>query len=133
VLFSPDEVDRFLELQQRGIIPPGRSCAIFVLGRYTSNQQSLPRDLEPFLEKEIPASMDWFVCAFGKDELSCLEAAVDAGGHARIGFENNIFQATGEPAQSTASQVSVLVQSLISNAYRIATPAQARELLFSGM
>ena len=131
VLFDPDELRRLIALQREGVIPPGRSCAIFVLGRYTSNQQSSPEDLEPFLDVGVPDDMDWFVCAFGSREQDCPLAAAQAGGHARVGFENNLLQPDGKPATSTASQVSSLARKLREFDIIPATPAEAREILFS--
>jgi len=101
---------------------------LFVLGRYTADMQSDPADLEPFLERDL-AGLDWFTCAFGYREQACVLAAIDAGGHARVGFENNLYLPSGELADDTAALVASLAGALREKGLRPATAAAARQLL----
>ena len=107
ICYSPADVTRLLDLRKRGIIPFSQPFALFVLGRYTEDQQSDPADLTPFVdalgEEEIP----WAMCAFGQRELDCVEAAVKAGGHVRVGFENNVHRPDGTLARSNGELVSL--------------------------
>lgn len=48
ILYSAEDVMRYVELCRRGIIPTGRHWVLFVLGRYASGQRSRLRDLLPF-------------------------------------------------------------------------------------
>jgi len=56
-------------------------------------------------------------------------AAIDAGGHARIGFENNLYLPGGELANNTATLVASLVTALGERACRAASAVTARQLL----
>ena len=84
---------------------------LFVLGRYTENQQSIPADLDPFIswQRANCSDADWAVCAFGKQETNCLIAAYQAGGKARVGFENSFWNADGTVAQSNSERCAEIV------------------------
>jgi uncharacterized protein (DUF849 family) len=128
IVFSVDEFQHFLDYRDRGMIPAGHRCVLFVLGRYNVNFQSDPSDLEPFLQHDLDG-LDWFTCAFGSREQECVMAAIDAGGHARVGFENNLLLPDGETAASTAALVTSLVEAMRENDYRPAGSDSARQLL----
>jgi len=128
ILFSAEELDRFIDYRARGVIPAGHRCVLFVLGRYSANFQSDPADLEPFLARDLDG-LDWFTCAFGRREQECVLAAIDAGGHARVGFENNLYLPDGSLAEDTAELVASLVAALRDRGLTPATSAAARQLL----
>ena len=111
IVFSAEDLQRFIDYRERGIVPAGHRCLLLVLGRYRADFQSEPGDLDPFLQQDL-GGLDWFVCAFGRREQECVLAAVRAGGHARIGFENNIHLPDGALADSTAQLVASLVDAL---------------------
>jgi len=128
ILFSDEELAQFLRLKQSGVIPHSHRCVLFVLGRYALNFQSDPGDLDPFIARDL-AGIDWFVCAFGAQEQACVNAAINRGGHARIGFENNLQLPNGETAASTTQLVVELGKSVQAQIRPIATSVQARQLL----
>ena len=128
ILFSDEELAQFLKLKQNGIIPASHRCVLFVLGRYAVDFQSYPTDLDPFLACDL-AGLDWFVCAFGAKEQACISAAIVHGGHARIGFENNLYLPDGEIAANTAQLVGELAGSITASDRIIATSDQSRHLL----
>ena len=128
IVFSAEELQHFLDYRERGIIPAGHRCVLFVLGRYNVNFQSNPADLEPFLQHDLDG-LDWFTCAFGSQEQACVMAAINAGGHARVGFENNLYLPNGEMAASTSTLVSSLVDTLQAVDCRPADSTRARHLL----
>ena len=108
IVYDDDDLRRLLSLQDRGIVPEGRLCTLFVLGRYLENRESEPSDIGPFLLAMGDRAMDWFVCAFGSREHDCVLAALRQGGHGRVGFENNLLRPDGTVADSTAEQVDAL-------------------------
>ena len=112
ILYEAGEVDRFFRLKQEGVIPFARPFLLFVLGRYTTDQQSEPEDLKPFLDALGERDVPWAMCAFGRRELACAEAAVAAGGHVRVGFENNLDMADGSLAGSNADLVAATAESV---------------------
>lgn len=88
--------------------------ALFVLGRYSADQQSQPADLAPFIARmqADDLTLDWACCAFGRSEIACLKAAHAAGGKMRIGFENAIHRADGTLARDNAERVRDLITEL---------------------
>ncbi|WP_119459106.1 3-keto-5-aminohexanoate cleavage protein [Rhodospirillaceae bacterium SYSU D60014] len=107
ILYSAEELRRFEDLRRRGIVPGERPFVLFVLGRYTPGQRSTPGDLLPFLNP-LPVDIVWAVCAFGARETACALTAAGLGGHARVGFENNMKLADGSIASDNAALVAQL-------------------------
>jgi uncharacterized protein (DUF849 family) len=105
ILYSPEDCVWFAELRRRGVVPYDRPFLLYVLGRYTPGQKSVPADLLPFLDADAGRAADWAVCAFGARECACALTAAALGGHARIGFENNIYLANGSPAPDNAALI----------------------------
>jgi uncharacterized protein (DUF849 family) len=104
ILYAPEEVTRFHELRARGVIPQRRPFVLFVLGRYGAQTEAQPPDLLPFLgahDMDCP----WATCAFGRQEGACVLTAAGLGGHARVGFENNLWRADGRLAANNAELV----------------------------
>lgn len=56
-------------------------------------------------------------------------AAINTGGNARVGFENNLYLPNGEMAASTATLVSSLVDSMQAAGCQPADSTSARQLL----
>ncbi len=104
IVYSAAEVERYHALAARGIIPGKRHFLLFVLGRYSADQTSAPRELLPFLAVDIGAS-PWAVCAFGAREGACGLVAAALGGHVRVGFENNTRLSDGSVASDNAALV----------------------------
>ena len=107
ILYTPEEVRRFHDLRGRGLIPQRRPFVLFVLGRYAGQVEGQPRDLLPFLAAH-DAECPWAACAFGRREAACVLTAAGLGGHARVGFENNLWLAHGTLAASNAQLVGQL-------------------------
>lgn len=128
IVYSAEELQQFLDYRDSAVIPASHRCVLFVLGRYRVDFQSQADDLDPFLRHDLDA-LDWFVCAFGQREQQCVLAAIEAGGHARIGFENNLYLANGDLAGNSAALVTSLVDALAERGYRPARAEHARQLL----
>ncbi|MBX2870220.1 MAG: 3-keto-5-aminohexanoate cleavage protein [Acidiferrobacterales bacterium] len=126
-----DELDliRLLMLRDQSVIPAGRLCILFVLGRFLENRQATPDDITPFLKQVKNEELDWFVCAFGSHEQACAISAIEQGGHARIGFENNLLLADGSTAANTAELVTALKQQMLALDHVPANGQEAREIL----
>ena len=109
ILYAPADVDRLARMIETGVIPRGDTEVLFVLGRYSADLESDPADLLPFLDALarlraiVPA--EFMVCAFGRSETAALEAALRAGGKARVGFENSLWMADGRRARDNAERV----------------------------
>lgn len=127
IVFDADQVRILVRLIHRGIVPHSEPCVLFVLGRYTPDQQSEPTDLDPLLEVS-PFREGWFLCAFGKQELACVDRALAQGGHARIGFENNLHRPDGARAAGNAELVGLAATRALQRGRSPANADQAREL-----
>ena len=127
IVFDADQVGFLAGLVHRGIVPHSDPSVLFVLGRYTPDQQSAPSDLDPFLDVS-PFREGWFLCAFGKHELACMDRALSRGGHARIGFENNLCRPDGTRADSNAELVGLAATRARHRGRSPANADRAREL-----
>lgn len=112
ILYSAEEASRLGEMEKRGLIPFDEVPVLFVLGRYSPGQISEPADLLPFIDPRPPASRHWMVCAFGHHETACVTAAALLGGHARVGFENNLHMPDGTLAAGNEDLVSAARKAL---------------------
>ena len=127
IVFDADQIRFLVGLIHRGIVPHSDPCVLLVLGRYTPNQMSVPSDLDPLLEVS-PFQEAWFLCAFGKHELACVDRALGRGGHARIGFENNLYRPDGAQAASNAELVGLAATRALQRGRPPANADQAREV-----
>jgi Uncharacterized conserved protein len=55
--------------------------------------------------KENELNADWAVCAFSKEEISCLKTAIKLGGKIRVGFENSFLMPDGTIAPNNETKV----------------------------
>jgi len=105
ILYAAEDVAAFADLQARGVIPDTRPFLLYVLGRYTPGQKSVPEDLLPFMIEAEQLDADWAICAFGARECACALTAAALGGHVRVGFENNVLMADGSAAGDNAALI----------------------------
>ncbi len=131
IVFSTQGITRFHDLRRRGIIPGEAHFLLFVLGRYSIGQLSVPQDLLPYLAVHDPRD-DWALCAFGPWESACTLAAAALGGHARVGFENNLQRSDGKPAAGNAELVAQLRDGAALLGRPVADARLAREMLMGG-
>ena len=109
ILYDTADVAHWQRLRASGVIPEAKWFLLFVLGRYSAGQTSSPRDLLPFLAAD-DGNYPWAMCAFGPEENACAIAAAALGGHARVGFENNLYLKDGSLAPGNAALVSQVTQ-----------------------
>ena len=128
ILYTPDEVRRYHDLVRRGIIPGDRHYLLFVIGRYDSEPD--PEKLTAFLAVNNGAR-PWMVCAFGAAEAASVSAAAAAGGHARVGFENNLRLSDGTTAPDNAALVQQARASCQMIGRRLASTDEARATLLA--
>lgn len=129
ILYGAEEVTRFFRLCDKGVIPFARPFLLFVLGRYAADQQSVPEDLDPFLDALGGRDVPWAMCAFGRRELACAEAAIAAGGHVRVGFENNLHRADGTVAATNADLVAATAGRIIALGHEVMTGDEAKRFI----
>ncbi len=133
ILYDDADVMAYLALRRRGIIPEPRHWVLLVLGRYTGGQSSV-RDLIPIhsawrAEPGLTDNISWAVCAFGQRECECAIASAALGGHARIGFENNLLLPDGRVARDNAELAGSFAAVAHLLGYRLSTAHDMRALL----
>ena len=130
ILYSPGEVQRFVDLRNRGVITDNKPFALFVLGRYTTDLTGRPEDLDAFIAA-APPDLGWAVCCFGRTEADAALRAASVGGHARVGFENNLLLPDGSMAPDNAALVHLAAEAGRQQGRPVATADQVRALLAS--
>ena len=66
------------------------------------------------------------VCAFGRKETACVAAGALLGGHARVGFENNLVLPSGVTATDNAALVTAAAAALEACGIETASAEQLR-------
>ncbi len=125
ILYSPTEVERFVRLRQKGVIPDSAPFVLFVLGRYSNDLTGDPAELDGFTAA-LDDDTEWAVCCFGRTEQQAALLAASGGGHARVGFENNLVLPDGQIANDNAALVRLAVT--CRNERPIATATDVRKL-----
>ena len=128
ILYSAEDVIRFESLRQRGVIPGDNISVLYVLGRYTQGGASSAVEVLPMLNA-MTSDVIWSVCAFGATEAVCMLVAAGLGGHARVGFENNMQLLNGEVAMHNAALITQVTERVASMGRRVAVGSEARSLL----
>lgn len=77
----------------------------------------------------LPKNCEWAAFGAGRHAFPMLAQAFILGGHCRIGMEDTVYLAKGLPAPSNAALVEKAVRIIRELGGRIATVAEARELL----
>ena len=106
ICYEPEDIDLLSKLLEKANITKNGTWCLFVIGHY-SGKISDPNKIPLFLDKLKRNNLksDWAVCAFGKEEMSCLKEAINLGGKIRVGFENSMLMPNGEIALNNHSKV----------------------------
>lgn len=110
ILYDLGDLVLLREALNRGIVPADMRDVLLVLGRYDPPRAARVEDLNPWLAALGDDFPDWTVCAFGATERAVTRAAMKAGGHVRVGFENNLCRADGQFAANNAENVAHAVE-----------------------
>ena len=130
IVYDVADLQRWQALRAQGVIPDAPWSLLFVLGRYSVGQTSEAKDLLPFVMAHT-GQEPWSMCAFGAGEHACATTAVALGGHARVGFENNLLLNNGQVAPDNAALVRQIADSARVLGRSLYTAAQAREAFFA--
>jgi 3-keto-5-aminohexanoate cleavage enzyme len=99
----------------------------FILGTPSGAPANI-RTLATMIDS-LPPDCIWFVGGIGKDQLPITSLALSAGGHVRVGLEDNIYYSGGVLAKSNAELVSRIVRIARELGRDVASPDEAREVL----
>lgn len=101
ILYDAADFARMETLQQRGLLPKGPLAILPVMGRYSGTGAEMA-ELDAYLTAGI-ARHAFMLCAFGPNEAAFMAAGATHGGHARVGFENNLCLPDGSLAPDNAA------------------------------
>lgn len=82
-----------------------------------------------FMAAMLPEDATWSVFGVGRAQFPMVRAGVRAGGHVRVGLEDNLYLEQGVLAPSNAALVERAVEIVREEGRVPATPAEARSLL----
>lgn len=82
-----------------------------------------------FMKASIPEGSVFTVTGIGKAQFTMAAMTIAAGGHVRVGFEDNIYIRKGVLAKSNGEMVEKAVRISKEIGREIATPKEAREIL----
>lgn len=82
-----------------------------------------------FMRSLLPNNATWSAFGVGRAQFPIVTAAVRAGGHVRVGLEDNLYLAPGRLAPSNAALVEEAARLIVAEGRTVAGPAEARRLL----
>lgn len=128
ILYSPDEVRWFDDLRGRGIFHDDLPFVLFVLGRYGTRDYGDPAGIKDYRQALGDERVPWAVCCFGPREDEASQIAATDGGHARVGFENNLLMPDGSEAPDNAALVKLAAGHAHAAGRQLATANDVRQL-----
>jgi uncharacterized protein (DUF849 family) len=123
IVFGAAELARAEAFAARGVLPE-RFSTLAVLGRH-SPAGATQAELDAYLAAGF-SGRPWMVCAFGPGEAGFAAQAAQAGGDARVGFENNLHLPDGTVAPSNAAIVAAAADEARASGRRLATADELR-------
>lgn len=106
ICYYPEHIELLSRLLAQAGLPREELWVLFTIGHYSgriSDPQTIPDFVKTLRDENIQA--DWGVCAFDKEEESCLKMAVQHGGSVRVGFENSMVMPDGTIATDNVQKV----------------------------
>lgn len=126
ILYSVEDVKRFEAMRRRGVFADAAPFVMLVLGNYTDAKAGTVSELDGLLAAADFDALPWAVCCFGANEQAVMLAALNRGGHVRIGFENNVVLADGSPATDNAALIRQFTAAAAASPRQPASSVEAR-------
>ncbi len=82
-----------------------------------------------YLKSRLPNDSIWSAFGVGRHSLEIAKQSIAAGGHVRVGFEDNLYLQKGVLAKSNAELVTQAVQTVEKLGCEVASGAQSRQML----
>lgn len=124
-VFDTNMVGAALELERMGLIGPPLYFDFVMGGR---NGQAADIRQLGYLVSMLPPGAEWCASGIGASQVSTMLMAIGAGGHVRVGLEDNLYLRRGVKA-SNAELVERVVRIAGEVNREVASPAEAREML----
>jgi 3-keto-5-aminohexanoate cleavage enzyme len=126
IVYDAAELVRLDALAVRGVLPDSPLAVLAVLGRY-SDIGATDSELDAFLAAGL-GRHQWMLCAFGPRETAFMRQSARLGGHARVGFENNLRLPDGSLAPDNASIVAATAAAARGSGRGVASAQELRRL-----
>lgn len=110
ILYTAEDASRYATLRDRGVLGEESRFVLFVLGSYANGVHGEPADIGEFCQALGDDAVAWAVCCFGARENEAARVAAERSGHARVGFENNLYMPGGDLAPDNAALVRLAAQ-----------------------
>ena len=125
-VFDVGHVRLARHLIDKGVIarPPFFQLALGVDWGAPANVETIA-----YMKRLLPSDALWAAFGISRQSLQTATLSFLAGGHVRVGLEDNLYLRHGELAPSNAALVEQAVQSIRLHGGEIATPREARALL----
>jgi 3-keto-5-aminohexanoate cleavage enzyme len=127
IIYEAAELEHARALAARGVLPLDDVSLLAVLGRYSGEAGASADEFDAFINAGI-AAHPWMLCAFGPRETEFMARAAIEGGHARVGFENNLAMPDGSMAPDNAALVAVTAAGAAASGRRLASADDLRRL-----
>ena len=124
-IFDTNMVGTAIELEKMGLIQKPLYFD-FVMG--SKNAQAADIRQLGYLLSMLPEGSEWVASGIAANQNKTMLMAIAAGGHVRVGLEDNIYLSRGVKA-SNVELVERVVRIAKEVGREIATPAEAREML----
>jgi uncharacterized protein (DUF849 family) len=82
-----------------------------------------------YMRNNLPSNCLWYAFAIGPQHFPMAAASIMNGGHARVGFEDNLYIQKGVLAKSNAEMVKKVIEIANLLDREVATPKEARQIL----
>ncbi len=125
-IFDVGMIDTVKRLSKKGYFkaPFHFNLVLGVTGGIAASKENLI-----FLVNSLPESSTYTVTALGRHEFPMVSLSIAMGGHARVGFEDNLYLSKGVLAKSNGELVEKVVQIAKNVGRKIANPSEALKIL----
>ena len=125
-IFDKGMIDTVLRLQKKGYFqkPMHFNLVLGVPGGIAATTKNLT-----FLVNSLPITSTFTVTAIGRYEFPMISQSIAMGGHARVGFEDNLYISKGVLAKSNGELVKKVVKIAEIMGRDIANPQETRDIL----
>jgi 3-keto-5-aminohexanoate cleavage enzyme len=124
ILYDAEDLQHMERLQHRGLLPAGALAILPVMGRH-QGRGATNEELSAYLGAGITRHA-FMLCAFGPQETTFMAQGAQYGGHARVGFENNLWLTDGSLAPDNAALVTATAKAAVGR--RLARADELRSL-----
>ena len=125
-LYHPGQYWVVRDLIEQGLLEPPYLLQ-FVMGYQTSSFAS-PEHLWGLI-RDLPEQSEFFVCGIGPFQLPMTTMGLVAGGHTRVGLEDNLYYSRGRRLRGNGEAVERAARIVAELNREVASPTQAREIL----